>query len=160
LDLVPGARLVMTAEDSVERDNQVLRFVKIIILVQAAVILSFTIGMYQEYVSNLYLQQYVISLFSSNIVADALLSMVTVSVFALGTFTILGSMSSTRRMKEWKDLSSITKEAMDIPVMPPLETVDPAPKARRATRPRQRKTRLDNDALFRSMSQYADEHRQ
>jgi hypothetical protein len=150
----------MVAEDSVDRDNHVSLAVKVIILAQAAVILSFTIGMYQEYVSNLYLQQYVINLFISNIVADALLSMVTVSVFALGTFTILGSMSSTRKMKEWKDPSSITKEAIDIPVMPPLETVDPAPKARRTTRPRQKKTRLNNDALFRSMSQHADEHRQ
>jgi hypothetical protein len=160
MDLVLGARLVMVVEDSVDRDNHVPRLVKIIILVQAAVILSFTIGMYQEYVGNSYLQQYVISLFSSNIVADALLSMVTVSVFALGTFTILGSMSSTRKMKEWKDSSEGTKEAMDIPVMPSLETVDPALKARKATRPRQRRTRLDNDALFRSMSQYADEHTQ
>jgi hypothetical protein len=150
----------MVAEDSVDRDNHVPRLVKVVILAQAAVILSFTIGMYQEYVSNLYLQQYVINLFISNVVADALLSMVTVSVFALGTFTILGSMSSTRRMKEWKDSSSIAKEAMGIPVMPPLETVDLAPKARRATRPRQRKTRFDTDALFRSMSQYADEHKQ
>jgi hypothetical protein len=148
-------------EDRVEREDHVPRLVKIIILVQAVIILSFTIGMYQEYVSNLYLQQYVISLFKSNIVADALLSMVTVSVFAIGTFTILGSMSSTRKMKEWKALSEETEEAMDIPVMPVLETADPAPIARKATRrSRQRKTKVDNDDLFRSINRYAEEHKQ
>lgn len=150
----------MVAEESVDRDNHVPRLVKIIILAQAAVILSFTVGMYHEYVSNSYLQQYVIGLFASNIIAGALLSIVTMSVFALGTFTILGSMSATRKMKEWKDLSEATEESMDIQVMPRLENIDTVPNTMNTTRPRQRRTRLNNDALFRSMSQYADEHRQ
>jgi hypothetical protein len=161
VDVVSGALLVMAVEENADRDGHMPRLVKTIILAQAAVILSFTIGMYQEYVNNSYLQDYVISLFRSNIVADALLSMVAVSVFAIGTFTLLGSMSTTKQIKEWKDLSDATEEAMDIPVMPVLETVNPAPRTRKATRRhRQRKTRFDNDDLFRSMTQYADEHPQ
>jgi hypothetical protein len=161
VDVVSGAFSVMAVKENVDHDNHLPRLVKVIILAQAAVILSFTIGMYQEYVNNSYLQDYVISLFRSNIVADALLSMVTVSVFALGTFTLLGSMGTTKRMKEWKDLSEATEESMDIPVMPVLDTVNPAPSNRKVTRrPRRRKTRFDNDDLFRSMTQYADEHPQ
>src|ERR1700745_402835 len=99
MDVVSGVRSIMGLKESAEHDNQVPRFVKIIILAQAVVILSFTIGMYQEYVNNLFLQDYVLSLFRSNIVADVLLSMVTVSVFAIGTLTLLGSMSTTRREK-------------------------------------------------------------
>lgn len=151
----------MVLEEKVRRDSHVPRYVKIIIMVQAAVILSFTIGMYQEYLNNSYLQQYAISLFTSNLVADALLSMVTVSVFAIGTFTVLGSMSTTKKLKAWKTLSEATEEAMDIPAMPVLDTAGPAPRNRTMTRlPRQRRTRVDKDDLLRSMTQYAEDHKQ
>ena len=151
----------MVLGEKVSRDSHVPRYVKIVIMTQAAAILSFTVGMYQEYVNNSYLQQYVIGLFTSNLVADALLSMVTVSVFAVGTFTILGAMNATKKLKEWKTLSEATEEAMDIPVMQVHETADPAPTTRTTTRrPRQRRTRVDKDDLFRSMAQYAEEHKQ
>ena len=151
----------MNIEEKDDHYNHIPRIVKIVILAQAAVILTFTIGMYQEYVSNLYLQQYVVSLFRSNIVADALLSMVTVSVFAIGTFTLLGSMSTTKKINDWKVLSEETEETMDIPVMPVLETAEPAPSTSKARRrPRQRKPKLDNDDLFRSITRYAEDRRQ
>jgi len=161
MDVDLGVPSVMDLEEKIDHDHHIPRLVKIIILAQAIVILAFTIGMYQEYVSNLYLQRYVISLFSTNIVADALLSMVTVSVFAIGTFTLLGSMSSTKRMNEWKALTEETDEQMEIPVMPVLETAKPTPTARKTSnRPRQRKPKLDNDVLYRSMTRYAKDRKQ
>jgi len=151
----------MNAEEKVDHENHIPRFVKIIILAQAAVILSFTVAMYQEYMSNFYLQQYVVSLFTSNILADTLLSMVTVSVFAIGTFTLLGSMNTTKRFKEWRALSEETEEAMDIPATPVLETVEPRPSTRKTSRrQRQRKPKLDAEDLFRSMTRYAEDHDQ
>ena len=135
---------------------------KIMILVQAAVILVFTVGMYQEYLNNSYLQSYVISLFSSNIVADVMLSMVTVSVFAIGTFTLLGSMSSNRRVdKEWKILSEPLEEEMEMPAMPLPESASQTANGRRPTRrSRPRRPRVSADDLFRSMTQYADGHKE
>lgn len=133
------------------------RLVKTVILAQAAVILSFTVAMYQEYVSNLYLQLYVIDLFRTNIVADAILSMVTVSVFAIGTFTLLGSMYSTKKLKKWSTLSEASEKEMEIPAMPSLETI-PAIQRRTSSRPRRRKPRAQNDDLYNSMTKYADEH--
>jgi hypothetical protein len=156
-----GRLLVMDIEENDDLHYHIPRVVKIVILAQAAVILTFTIGMYQEYVSNFYLQQYIVSLFRSNIVADALLSMVTVSVFAIGTFTLLGSMSTTKKINDWKALSEKTEEAMDIPVMPVLETAEPAPSTSKAgRRPRQRRPKLNNDDLFRSITRYAEDRRQ
>ena len=49
-------------------------YVKIIVLAQAATILSLTAWMYQAYVNDVYFQHYVISLFQSNIIAGAVLS--------------------------------------------------------------------------------------
>lgn len=136
--------------------------VKIIILAQAATILIFTIGMYQEYLNNVYLQEYVISMFRSNIVADAMLSMVTMSVFALGTFTLLGSMGTTRRAsKDWQLMSQTADEAMDMPSMPVLQVVELPPKTKRTrSRTRQRKTVVDTDELFRSITSFADAHKE
>ena len=75
-------------------------YVKIIVLAQAATILSLTLVMYQVYLNDVSFQQYVISLFQSNMMADATLSIVTASVFALGTFTLLGSMGTRRASRE------------------------------------------------------------
>jgi hypothetical protein len=117
-----------SAEDTLGHDKRVPLFVKIIILTQAAVIFSFTIGMYQEYQNNSYLQDYVVNLFRSSIVADVMLSMVTVSVFAIGTVTLLGSMITTRRVsKELKALSELASDELQMPTMPVLETVDTVP---------------------------------
>jgi hypothetical protein len=160
MDVVSGVRSVMHLEENAERDSHIPRLVKIIILAQAAVILSFTIGMYQEYVNNLFLQDYVLSLFTSNIVADALLSMVTVSVFAIGTFTLLGSMTTTRREKKELDfMTQPNEEAPKMPSMPVLDTVEPAPSARGTSRRRHRKSRIDSEDIYRSMVNYADDQR-
>src|SRR2546430_16557213 len=70
-------------------------YVKIIILAQAATILSLTSWMYQEYLNDIYFQEYVISLFRSNIIADALLTMAATSEFPLLTFPILGTISTS-----------------------------------------------------------------
>ena len=146
----------MVVDNVKNRETHFPRIVKIIILAQAAVILSFTIGMYQEYGNNLYLQQYVVGLFKSNIVADAILSMATVSVFAIGTFTLLGSMYSTKKLKQWTNLSAEMEESTSLPVMPVLETVEPRPtslQTRRQSRPR--KPKANNNDLYRSMTRYA-----
>jgi hypothetical protein len=134
------------------------RYVKIIILAQAATILSLTLVMYQVFLNDIYFQQYVISLFQSNIIADATLSLVTASVFALGTFTLLGSMSTTRReTKEWRLLSEEAK-APSMPSLPVLETVKRSPKSRSTSRrPRTRKPRADMDKLYDSMRYFADD---
>jgi hypothetical protein len=161
MDVVSGVRSIMALKENAEHDNQVPRFVKIIILAQAVVILSFTIGMYQEYVNNLFLQDYVLSLFRSNFVADVLLSMVTVSVFAIGTFTLLGSMSTTRREKrELEFMTQLDEEAPDLPTMPVLETLEPTPRARGTSRRRHRKSRIDSGDIYRSMVNYADDQRE
>lgn len=135
---------------------------KIIILVQAAVILAFTVGMYQEYLNNSYLQSYVVNIFSSNIVADMTLSMVTVSVFAIGTFTLLGSMNSNRRVeKEMKIISEPVEEEMEMPAMPVLESASQVPTGKRPTRrSRPRRPRVSAYDLFRSMTQYADDQKE
>lgn len=133
-----------------------------IILGQAATILAFSIGMYQEYLSNMYLQAYVINLLTSNLVADAMLSMVTMSVFALGTFTLIGSMgTSCRTSRDWQTLSETADEAMDMPSMPILEVVESAPKTKRprSRRPRQKPV-IDADELFRSITSLADAHKE
>jgi len=134
------------------------RYVKIIILAQAAVILSLTLVMYQVFLNDVYFQQYVISLFQSNIIADATLSLVTATVFALGTFTLLGSMSTTRReAKEWRLLSEQAKTP-SMPSLPVLETVERPLKSRSTSRrPRTRKPRADMDKLYDSMRYFADD---
>src|SRR5438552_12689624 len=99
-----------TTEQSNHSYRALPGYLKIIILAQAATILSFTVWMYQEYLNDAYFQQYVIGLLQTSILADALLSMVTMSVFALGTFTLLGSMGTGRReSKEWRLLSDQAK---------------------------------------------------
>ena len=135
-------------------------YVKIIILAQAAMILSLTLSMYQVYLNDAYFQQYVISLFESNIIADATLSIVTASVFALGTFTLLGSMGTRRASKEWSRLSEEAK-ARPMPSLPVLATVERPRKARNTTRrPRTRKPRADMDKLYDSIRYFADDHGQ
>ncbi len=130
-------------------------YVKIIILAQAATILSLTAWMYQEYLSDTYFQEYVISLFRSNIIADALLTMAATSVFALVTFTMLGTMSTTRREnKKWVLLSE-PEHAPKVSSLPVLATVEPASKPRSTSRrPRPRKTRSDTEKLLHSMRHY------
>jgi hypothetical protein len=134
------------------------RYVKIIILAQAATILSLTLVMYQVFLNDIYFQEYVISLFQSNIIADATLSLVTASVFALGTFTLLGSMSTTRReAKEWRLLSEEAK-APSMPSLPVLETIERPPKSPSTNhRPRKRKPRADTDKLYDSMRYFVDD---
>jgi hypothetical protein len=138
-------------------------YVRIIVLAQAATILSLTIAMYQVFLNDVYFQQYVFSLFQSSIVADAILSVVTASVFALGTFTLLGSMGAPRRAnKEWRLLSEQAKaKAPSMPSLPVLEVVE-RPSRPRSTgrRPRQRKPRVDTDKLYDSMRYFADDQRQ
>ena len=135
-------------------------YVKVIVLVQAAAILSLTLVMYQVYLNDLFFQQYVISLFQTNIIADVTLSIVTASVFALGTFTLLGSMSSNRRVnKEWNLMSGQAK-APQMPALPVLDTVERPSRPRNVSRrPRTRKPRADVDNLYDSIRYFADDHR-
>jgi hypothetical protein len=133
-------------------------YVKIIVLVQAATILSLTLVMYQVYLNDVSFQQYVISLFQSNIIADATLSVVTASVFALGTFTLLGSMGTRKASKEWSRLSEEAK-APPMPSLPVLETVERPSKPRSTIRrPRTRKPRADMDRLYDSIRYFANDH--
>jgi len=135
-------------------------YVKVIILAQAATILLLTLAMYQVYLNDAYFQQYVISLFQSNIIADATLSLVTASVFALGTFTLLGSMSTRREAKQWRLISEEAK-APPMPSLPILATVERPLKPRNISRrPRTRKPRADVDKLYDSVRFFADDHGQ
>jgi len=140
------------------RLNNLPWYVKTIILAQSIIILIFTIGMYQEYLSNAYLQQYVIALLTSNLVADAMLSMVTMSVFALGTFMVLGSMSTSRKAgKDWRLMTESAHRALDMPSMPVLEVVQPTSKPRKPTsQTRRRKASPRTDEIFRSMTTYTE----
>jgi hypothetical protein len=130
-------------------------YVKVIISAQAGTILSLTVWMYQEYLKDIYFQEYVISLFRSNIIADALLSVASISVFSLVTFTLLGSMSSTRRVnREWRLLSE-PEEVSHVSSLPVLETVEPASKPRSTSRrPRPRKSRGETKKLLHAMRRY------
>jgi len=150
-----------TTEQSNHSYRAIPGYLKIIILAQAATILSLTVWMYQEYLNDAYFQQYVISLLQTNIIADALLSMVTMSVFALGTFTLMGSMRSGRgESKEWRLLSDEAK-AQSIPSLPVVDTVERATRPRSTSRrPRARKPRADMDKLLDSMRYFADDHRE
>jgi hypothetical protein len=141
--------------------SEIPGYLKIIILAQAATILSLTVAMYQVYLNDIYFQQYVISLFQTNIIADATLSIVTASVFALGTFTLLGSMSSNRGVnKEWRLLSEAAK-APHMPSIPVLEIVERPSKSQvRPRRPRNRKPRVDTDKLYDSMRYFADDEKE
>jgi hypothetical protein len=145
---------------NVSHGKNVPGYVKMIILVQSAIIMIFTVGMYQEYLSNSYLHQYVISILSSDTIAVAVLSMVTASVFALGMFMVLGSMTTSRREnKNWKLMTESADEAMDMPSMPILRVVEPsARKLGSKSRIRRRKSILGTDEIFRSMTTY-DESR-
>ena len=151
-------------DEESDKHRHVSGLVKFVILAQAAIILSFTVWTYQEYLNNVYLQEYIISLFRTSLIADAILSMVTISVFALGTFTLLGSMSSRHRENdEWTVSPQRTNEGLEllsVPSVPVLDTVEPpTPKAPRTSRRRHRKPRIDADDLYRSMLQHADDHR-
>jgi F0F1-type ATP synthase membrane subunit a len=136
-------------------------YIKIILLIQATAILSFTVFMYQVYMNDIFFQQYVISLLASSIIADATLSIVTASVFALGTFTLLGSMTSNRRAnKEWRLLSEEAK-APHMPSLPVLEVVKRLSKPRAASRrPRSRKPSANVDKLYESVRYFADDRRE
>jgi len=136
-------------------------YVKIILLAQAVTILSLTFSMYQVYINDFYFQEYIIGLFRSNIIANALLSTVTASLFALGTFLLLGSMGASRRVnKEWR-LMSEAEGASQLPSLPVLETAELLPKPRStARRPRRRKPSVDTGKLFDSMRYFADDQRQ
>ena len=135
-------------------------YVKIIILVQAATILSFTVGMYQEYLNNSYLQEYTVGIFRSSLVADAMLSMITVSMFAIGTFTILGSMKTSKRFgREWTILSERELETLQMPTMPVPAPYEQRRMTNRATPPRRRRPKLNREDLYRSMADYAADHR-
>src|SRR3989442_2161617 len=108
-----------------ERSNHSYRemptYVKIIILAQAAAILSFTVWIYQVYLNDVYFQEHVISLFTSNIIGDVVLSIVTMSVFDLGTFTLLVSIRTTLKQRnDWSLLSDQPKS----PVMPSLPIIE------------------------------------
>jgi len=147
----------MESEETTARHSHVPRFAKAIILAQAAVILVFTVAMYQDYVNSVYLQQYVITLLTSNIIADAALSMITASVFALGTFTLLGSMGTAKETnRELKLLSETPDESFDMPTMPILETV--ASTGTRTRNPRRRKPRANNEDIYRSMKRHREEN--
>ena len=136
------------------------RYIKILVLAQAGTILSLAVVMYQVFLNDVYFQQYVISLFQSNVIADATLSMVTASVFALGTFTLLGSMSTRREAKQWRLLSEEAK-APSLPSMPVLETVERPSRPRSTSRrPRTRKPRADVDKVYDSMRFFADDRPQ
>jgi len=149
-----------TTEESHHSYREMPGYVKIIILAQAATILSLTVSMYQVFLNDVYFQQYVIGLFQSNIVADATLSLVTASVFALGTFTLLGSMNTRREAKQWRLLSEEAK-APPMPSLPVLDRIERPLKPRRSSRrPRTRKPRADVDNLYDSMRHFADDHRQ
>ncbi len=153
------------SSSSTERSNHSYRampgYVKIIILAQAATILSFAVWMYQEYMNDIYFQEYVISLFVSNIIANATLSVITLSVFALGTFTLLGEMGTTRKLgKEWR-LISKQAEAPPMPSMPVLEVVEPSAKPRSTRRRRAiRRPRVDTERILNSMRHFADDRSQ
>ena len=150
-----------TTEKSHHSYREMPTYVKIIVLAQLGMILSLTLVMYQVYLNDVSFQQYVISLFQSNIIADVSLSIVTASVFALGTFTLLGSMSSNRRTnKEWSLLSEQAK-APQMPSSPVLDMVErPSRPRNMSRRPRTRKPRADVDRLYDSMRHFADDHRQ
>ncbi len=49
-------------EEKSDKPRHVSGLVKLVILVQAAIILSFTVWTYQEYLNNVYLQEYIIGL--------------------------------------------------------------------------------------------------
>ena len=150
---------------TVERSNDSFTampgYVKIIILAQAATILSLAVWMYQVYLNDIYFQEYVISLFRSNIIADALLPIITASVFALGTFTLLGSMRTARLAnKAWRLLSEREEDSHQSS-LPGLELVEPASKPRTTSRRRgARRPRVDTERILDSMRHFADDRRQ
>ena len=145
----------MSHDDTENRPKHASTWIKIVILVQAAITLSFAVGMYQEYINNAYLRQYVIDLFASNIVADTTLSIISASVFAIGTFTLLGSMrTGKKRTSDWTVARN--PPPLDMPVMPPLQTIEKAPESQGMNqRPRRRRPKISADDLYESMNRYA-----
>ncbi len=150
---------------TVERSNDSFTampgYVKIIILAQAATILSLAVWMYQVYLNDIYFQEYVISLFRSNIIADALLPIITASVFALGTFTLLGSMRTARLAnKAWRLLSEREEDSHQS-LLPSLKSVEPSAKPRSTSRRRgTRRPRVDTERILDSMRHFADDRKQ
>ena len=59
-------------DEESDKHRHVSGLVKFVILAQAAIILSFTVWTYQEYLNNVYLQEYIISLFRTSLIADAI----------------------------------------------------------------------------------------
>ena len=148
-------------EQSNHSYREIPGYLKIIILAQAATILSLTVWMYQEYLNDIYFQEYVISLFRSILIADSILSIVTASVFALGTFTLLGSMRTARLAnKAWRLMSERQKDSHQSS-LPILETVEPPSKPQSTTRrPRQPRPRGDTAKILDSMRYFADDPRE
>ncbi len=150
---------------TVERSNDSFTtmpgYVKIIILAQAATILSLAVWMYQVYLNDIYFQEYVISLFRSNIIADALLPIITASVFALGTFTLLGSMRTARLAnKAWRLLSEREEDSHQS-LLPSLKSVEPSAKPRSTSRRRgTRRPRVDTERILDSIRHFADDRKQ
>src|SRR6266704_5261874 len=150
-----------TSERSDHSYTAIPGYLKIIILAQATTILSLTVWMYQVYLNDIYFQEYVISLFRSNLIAGSILSIVTASVFALGTFTLLGSMRTARLAnKAWRLLSEREEDSHQSP-LPSLERVEPSAKPRSTSRRRgTRRPRADTDRILDSMRHFADDRRQ
>ncbi len=151
--------MVAFAEEESDSKSHIRGLAKVIILAQGAIILAFTVWMYQEYLNNVYLQEYIINVFRSGLVADSLLSMVAITVFALGTFTLLGSMSTARRKsKDWDSFSEPTVEARDPVFAPVLETVITPPRPTSTRQRSSRKPKVDADQLYRSMVDHASKN--
>jgi hypothetical protein len=94
-------------------------------------------------------------------IADALLPIVTASVFALGTFTLLGSMRTARLAnKAWRLLSEREEDSHQS-LLPSLEPVEPSAKPRSTSRRRgARRPRVDTERILDSMRHFADDRRQ
>jgi hypothetical protein len=153
--------MVAFAEEESDSKSHLRGLAKGIILAQAAIILAFTVWMYQEYLNNVYLQEYVINVLRSGLVADSILSMVTISIFALGTFTLLGSMRTARRKnKDWNSLSEPIAEPRDTVSPTVLETVIASPKPKTTRRRSPPKPKVDSEQLYRSMVDYAYKNRE
>ena len=153
------SKLTPSFDEEYDKHRHVSGLAKFVILAQAAIILSFTVWTYQEYLNNVYLQEYIIGLLKTSLIANAILSLVTISVFALGTFTLLGSMSATRRQNDgWRVSPQPTDQFTKPAPLPALETVEPPTKTMRPGRRHQRKPRIDTEDIYRSMTDYANDH--
>src|SRR5437870_11263005 len=95
-----------TTERSNHSYSAIPGYLKIIILAQAATILSLTVWMYQEYLNDAYFQHYVISLLRTTFFPTPLLPRVPLSFFPFGPSPLLGSLGPGRgEAKDWRLLS-------------------------------------------------------